>query len=43
MGTYQSDVSCAQEALKTVGVQRTSTVDMEKFLDRSANGTPNAR
>jgi hypothetical protein len=32
-----------KKLLNTVGVQRTSTVDMEKFLDRSADGTPNAR
>jgi hypothetical protein len=43
MDGYQSNVSRAQEALRAVGVQRTSVDDMEKFLSRRDNGTPKAR
>ena len=32
MNGYQSNVSLAQEALRAVGVQRTSVGDLEKFL-----------
>ncbi len=43
MDGYQSNVSRAQEALRAVGVQRTSVDDMEKFLSQRDNGTPKTR
>lgn len=40
MNGYQSNVSHAQEALRAVGVQRTSVDDMERFLSQRDTRAP---